>query len=165
MSNEKIIQDLFSELEDIHPITRKQAIKSLTDLGDKSVIPRLIEIMKNDTAPSVRQAVAQAFQKGLSDNICVPDLIKILKDPDAAVRGAAAAALGAIKDKTASPYLCEALKDDSEHVRWTVISHIAKIGDKAAINPLKELIDNPEEVQNIKDAAREALRQIRIATN
>ncbi len=163
MSNEKIINDLFADLEDIHPLTRRQAIKSLADLADKSVIPRLIEVMKNDKAPSVRQAVAQAFQKGLSDNRCVQDLIKTLKDPDEAVRGAAAAALGAIRDRVAVPYLCVALKDDSEHVRWTVVFHLAKIGDKAAIGALTELIANPDEVLNIKDAAKEALRQLRIA--
>ncbi|MFH1062715.1 MAG: HEAT repeat domain-containing protein [Candidatus Omnitrophota bacterium] len=163
MADNKNIPELLIDLEDIHPITRKQAIQSLSNLGDKSIIPELIKILLNDESSSVRQAVAQSFQKGLSDKCTVPALIKALKDPDESVRGAAAAALGAIKDKSAVPYLCAALKDESEHVRWSVIYPLAKIGDKAAIEALKELISNPEEISNIKGAAKEALRQLRMS--
>lgn len=162
MTNDNTLDNLLSNLLDIHPLIRKQAIKSLAEMGNKTVIPILIEILLNDPASSVRQAVAQAFQKGLTDKSTVPALIKALKDTDESVRGAAAAALGIIKDKAAIPYLCEALKDESEHVRCSVIYPLAKIGDKAAIGPLEELISNPEESSNIKATAKEALRQLKI---
>jgi HEAT repeat protein len=163
MANENILNDLLAGLDDTHPLNRKQAIQGLANLGDKSVIPKLLEIILNDPASSVRQTAAQAFQKGLSDRSAVDTLIKALKDPDASVRGAAAAALGTIKDKAAVPDLCLALKDESEHVRWSVVCNLAKIGDKAAIGALTELIANPEEILNIKDAAREAFRQLRLS--
>lgn len=157
-----INDNAFKNLEDIHPHIRKQTIKSLAEMGNKTVIPILIEILLNDPASSVRQAVAQAFQKGLTDKSTVPALIKALKDTDESVRGATAAALGAIKDRAAIPYLCEALKDVSEHVRGSAIYSLAKIGDKAAIGALEELLSNSEESPNIKATAKEALRQLKI---
>jgi HEAT repeat protein len=157
-----INDNTFKNLEDIHPHIRKQTIKSLADSGDKTVIPKLIEILLNDQASSVRQAVAQAFQKGLVDKCTIPALIKALKDPEETVRGAAAAALGSIKDRTTVPNLCEALKDASEHVRCSAIYSLAKIGDKTAIGALEELISNLEESSNLKAIAKETLRQLKI---
>ena len=75
MAHENNIPELLLALEDIQPINREQAIKSLSDLGDKS--------------SSVRQAAAQSFQKGLSDKCIMPTLIKALKDPAKSVRGTA----------------------------------------------------------------------------
>ncbi|MBU1045407.1 MAG: HEAT repeat domain-containing protein [Candidatus Omnitrophica bacterium] len=162
MTPDNPLSELLVDLEDFHPLTRKQAINKLTDLGDKSVIPKIIEILLNDKPALVRQAAAQYFQKNVSDKSSVPALIQSLKDPEEIVRGAAASALGAIKDKSAVIDLCAALKDESQHVRWAAIHNLAKIGDKAAINALIELINDPEEILNIKDSAKEALRQLRL---
>jgi len=154
------IQNLLTALKDENSFIRSQAVKSLEKLGDKSVIPVLIDIMLNDDAPHVRHAVAAAFQRQLADKSAVPALIKILKDPDLYVRGAAAAALGIIKDKAAVPYLCEALKDKEGHVRWAAAPPLGQIGDISAVPALRKLLDDEAELPNVKTAAIRALKQL-----
>ncbi|MBU1086041.1 MAG: HEAT repeat domain-containing protein [Candidatus Omnitrophica bacterium] len=162
MAADNPLSKLLANLEDFHPVTRKRAIKNLAYLGDKSVIPKLTEMLLKDGSALVRQAAAQCFQKGLSDQSSVPALIQALKDTDESVRGAAASALGTIKDRSAVADLCAALNDESQHVRWLIAFNLAKIGDKSAIGALTKLIADPDEIINIKDAAKEALRQLRI---
>ena len=106
MSNIINLQDLLNMLKDENPFSRKQAIKILGKMGDKSVLPSLTDILLNDSDSIVRHAAAQAFQKSLADKSLVPALIKALKDHDLYVRGASAAALGIIEDKTAVSALC-----------------------------------------------------------
>ena len=42
------IQPLLNSLKDKSPLIRRQAIKSLEEAGDKSIIPALAEVMLND---------------------------------------------------------------------------------------------------------------------
>ena len=157
MSEEKTLQDLLKSLNDPNPFSRKQAIKDLEKIGDKSVLSLLSDLLLNDRDSIVRHAVAQAFQKRLSDKSLVDVLIKALKDPDMYVRGAAAAALGIIKDTSAVDALCAALEDKESHVRWSAAIPLGKIGDKSAIASLKKLLNNPGEPGNVRIAAKEAL--------
>ena len=158
MSDNINSQDLLNMLKDENPFSKKQAIKILGKIGDKSVLPALTDALLNDSDLIVRHAAAQAFQKGLADKSLVPVLIKALKDPDMYVRGASAATLGIIKDKTAVPALCLALEDKQSHVRWAAAIPLGKIGDVSAIPALKKLLSNQEEPGNVKIAAKEALR-------
>ncbi|MFH1094025.1 MAG: HEAT repeat domain-containing protein [Candidatus Omnitrophota bacterium] len=160
MDNKKILQDLLNMLKDVNPFSRKQAIKLLEKRGNKSVLPALIDVLLNDSDSIVRHAAAQAFQKKLADRSIGPALIKALKDPDMYVRGAAAAALGIIKDKTAVSELCLALEDKEAHVRWAAAIPLGKIGDASVIPALKKLLNNPGEPGNVRIAAKEALAQL-----
>lgn len=153
-------QNLLKALKDENPFARKQAIKLLERMGDKSIIPALTDILLNDSDSIVRHAVAQAFQRNLSDKNLVPALIKALKDPDMYVRGAAAAALAVIKDKTAVSALCQALQDKEAHVRWAVAVSLGKIDDKTAITALRRLLNSPDEPGNVRLATKEALEKL-----
>lgn len=154
------IQDLVRALKNENSFTRKQAIKSLEKIGDKSVVPALIDILLLDPSSVVRHAAALAFQRKLSDRRAVAALIKALKDPALYVRGAAAAALGTIKDESAVPALIEALQDKEPHVRWAAIAPLAEIGDPAAIPAISELLDTSGELPYVKSAAKDALKKI-----
>ncbi len=76
------------------------------------------------------------------------------------VRGASAAALGIIKDKTAVPALCRTLEDNEAHVRWAAAISLGKIGDDSAIAALRKLLNNQEEPGKVRIAAKEALDQM-----
>lgn len=154
------IQSLLNSLKDKNPFIRRQAIKSLEELGDKSVIPALIEVMLKDDISYLRHAATSVFQRKLADRSAVPALIEALKDKNLFVRGAAAAALGKIKDRSAVAYLCEALKDKEAHVRWAAAFPLGQIGDKSAIPALRELLNNPQEPTFVKSAAITALKQL-----
>ncbi len=153
-------QNLLKALKDENPFTRKQAIKLLEKMGDKSVLPALTDVLLNDTDSIVRHAAAQAFQRKLADKSLVPALIKTLNDPDMYVRGASAAALGIIKEKTAVPALCKALEDKEAHVRRAAAIPLGKIGDTSAVKALTKLLNNQGEPGNVRIAAKEALAQL-----
>ena len=77
------------------------------------------------------------------------------------VRGAAAAALGIIKNKTAVSALCQALGDKESHVRRAAAIPLGKIGDKTAIPALRKLLNGPDEPGNVRIAAKEALEKLK----
>ncbi|MCK4736590.1 MAG: HEAT repeat domain-containing protein [Methanophagales archaeon] len=94
----------------------------------------------------------------------VQGLIKALqykKDRD--VRGAAAKALGNIRDKRAVEPLVQALKDEYLRVRRGVAETLGKIGDKRAVEPLIHAFgDETHYVSHlVKDTAHMALEQIK----
>ncbi len=157
--NEKVEKEL-AYLKNEDPFIRKGAVKSLEQLGDKSVVPALIEVMLNDEKSFVRHAATATFQRKFADKSVVPALIKALKDPAFHVRGAAAAALGVIKDKSAVLPLCAALKDKEDHVRWSAAFPLGKIGDASAVPALRRVINNPKELDHVKNAAKVALKQL-----
>lgn len=160
MDSNKNKDDLLKDLKDENSFTRKETVKSLEKLGDKSVIPAFIDLLLHDPSSVVRHAAALAFQKQLADKSAAEALIKALEDSALYVRGAAASALGVIKEKRAVPHLCKALQDSEAHVRWSAIAPLANIGDVSAVAPLRKLIDNPSELPYVKNAARDALARL-----
>ncbi len=160
MENKDTIQSLLDSLKDESSLTRRNAIRSLEEIGDKSVIPVLVDVMLKDESPYVRRAVAVTFQGKLQDKSAVRALIETLKEKNHYVKGAAAAALGKIKDRSAVGPLCEALKDKEAHVRWASAYPLGQIGDKSAIPALREVLNNPQELASVKWAASVALKQL-----
>jgi HEAT repeat protein len=154
------IQSLLNSLQEANSFSRRQAVRSLEEIGDKSVIPTLIEVMLKDKSPYVRRAAAVAFQGRLSDKSAVPALIKALKDSNPYVGGAAAAALGKIKDKSAVPHLCKALKVKEPHLQWSVALSLGELGDASAIPALRELLEDPSQPPFVKSAATIALKRL-----
>ena len=96
--------------------TRAEAVRALGRIDDKAVVPTLLAALRGDDALTRKLAVsALATIHWSIDKSCVPDLIRLLDDPDAEAALSAATILGRIDDKTALPAL---LKKDAEfHVR------------------------------------------------
>jgi len=155
------IPELLKALKNEHSFTRKQAIKSLEKIGNKSVVPALIDVLLLDSSSVVRHAAALAFQRKLADERAVAALIKALKDPALYVRGAAAAALGVIKDKRAVPALIEALKDKEPHVRWAAVLPLAELGDSSCLPAITEMLNTAGELPYVKSAAKDAIKKLK----
>ena len=103
---------------------------------DASVIPSLIETLKNNDAKGRSHAVdALYFQVGIQDDIVVPALVRALKDKDAEVRKRAASGLSiaAIEADIAVPALIEALKDKDNQVRYNAAYALRNSGTKAEV--------------------------------
>ncbi|MFA5332224.1 MAG: HEAT repeat domain-containing protein [Methanoregula sp.] len=114
----------------------------------------LIRTLKNDD-PVIRTAAFEA--------LCTPSLqaagllIKALDQPDDAIVGRAALALGILKEKRAGPHLIRQLKRSSlvvGAVAWALGE--LEYGD--AIAPLMELLPDPDE--RVAFAAADALKKI-----
>ncbi|MFN3699646.1 MAG: HEAT repeat domain-containing protein, partial [Dictyoglomus sp.] len=77
---------------------------------------------------------------------------------DEDVRGAAAKALGEIKDKRAVEPLISALKDEDWYVREAAAYALGEIGDSRAVEPLISALKDKDEI--FQFVAKEALKKI-----
>jgi HEAT repeat protein len=69
----------------------------------------------------------------------VEALLGRLEHPDSGVRGAAAQALGALKDPRAVEPLLERLEDPDSGVRWATAGALGALKDPRAVEPLAKI--------------------------
>lgn len=112
---------------------RKYAAEGLGNIGDKSVVPDLIEEL-NDPDEEVREAVVDALGK-LGDKAIVSRLITMVEDraENPGVIGKALTALVNIGDKSAIPVMCKALEHEDSLVRLRAVEGLGEMGDKAVV--------------------------------
>jgi len=157
-------------LASIDPDIRRLAVETLGQLGDKNSI-EAVESALSDSHWSVRVAALHVLGKlgGIKE---IPLLVQAVDDPDPMVRKHAILALGNLRDISALPVLIQQLTDMemSKHafvavlkfgrpvlpwlhrhmlknysvdVRIRLIDLIGKIGDRKSVEPLMELLDDP----------------------
>lgn len=145
---------------------REVAFKALGDLGDKSVVPDLIEIIRNDYSRSgilVYEEAVVALGK-IKDNRAVDCLLEMLSLSKETWHGQEIIqALGEIGDeKAVQPLITIANnKNITGYMRWEAIEALGKIGGSEAINASIHLI-NADDDQNIVISAIDALGQIAV---
>lgn len=110
-------------------LTARFAAKALGMIGDRTISPMLIEMLKGDDK---FVACESALALGrLGETMALPDLIALLEEQNGNVRFAAAEALGEICDTAAYDALQKRLNDDDEGVRakarWA-LSRLKKAG-------------------------------------
>lgn len=139
-------------------VTITEAIRALGEIGDKTVVPILLEeIIKKPWDVATRKEFASALRK-IGDETAVPTLIKALKDEDEHGRYSAASALGVIGDRRAVPALIESLKDKSKVVRLDAAEALGEIGDDKAVPGLAGALRDKND--NVSWAAALALAKI-----
>ncbi len=149
------IPELIEALDDAN--IRQGASKALANLGEKAV-PALQESLASDN-PDVQ--VWSAFtlgEIGPTAKQSAGDLIKALSNSDAAVRAAAAQALGKITTSSAIEPLAKSLNDDNEVVRRRTAVAVGRFGPaaKLAAGNLIERLADPL----VRTLARDALIEI-----
>lgn len=151
-------------LDDVRPAVRRRAIQLLGEKGD-SAVKALTPIVQTSASTEARrnavwaltrielpaaytlvhaalantdEAVRQAALHSISlrrDRLAVPELIAMLKDPDAQNRRVAAEALGRIGAKTGTPALLAACGDTSDRfLEHSLTYALMEIGDEQAIS-------------------------------
>jgi serine/threonine protein kinase len=110
-----VIQMLNDSMDEGDNLTARFAAKALGLIGDRSISPVLIELLRSDDKfVSCESALALGR---LSETRAVADLIALLSDRNGNLRFAAAEALGTICDPAAREALQNRLSDDDEGVR------------------------------------------------
>jgi len=89
----------------------------------------------------------------------VSALKPLLSDHSQLVRGAAAEAMGEIKDPAAFDELSAALKSADDHTRWGAVTGLALLGDRRAVPLLIPALSHPE--SNTRWKAAQALRDLK----
>ena len=96
---EAMVDALVVALKDSDAGVRRQAARTLAQIGNPRAVPALSAAMK-DAEPDMRAIIASALGE-LGDAAAVPALRDALKDENVAVRVRAASALGEIGDRSA----------------------------------------------------------------
>lgn len=177
---------LVNALNDPDPSVRQAAVPALGETKDPSVVPALIEVLK-DEDPMVNAAARYALviigepavpalieaSKGDDYNLrvaarytlidigppAVPYLIKVLEDEGSYGNLGTICVLGEIGDPSAVPALIEALKKTPDYfMRTVIVATLGDIGDPSAVPVLKEALDDEE--LWVRTAARNSLDEI-----
>lgn len=140
--------------------TSYPAALALSAVGSPAV-PALVQTLTNKSAWARVGAVqALNFMHGAEE--AIPDLLKSLDDPEPAVRGGAAIALGDMRKKSQMvvPKLIESLSDTNSSVRADASRALALFGAEAhaAVPKLIELQEDPN--VEVRKEASAALKQI-----
>ena len=128
----------------IHPPAEEAPAPARSGAPEHAVGTGISDLRRalSDTHENVRaQAVADLAATG--DHRVIPDLVNALHDQSAAVREAAATALGRLEDRSALPALRQVLgnRDEDEWVRLRIGQAVAGMGDPAGIPVLLEVAD------------------------
>jgi HEAT repeat protein len=141
------VSALIAFLKDPSPVVRAHAVKSLGQIGAKTrsgavqsmIVPELTPLI-SDTDETVRRMVVSALYKiHPSPQVSIPIFVKVMEDPDPAVRIRAMRALTA-SGKEAVPFMIEALKNEKA-AYWAALV-LNRIGPEAqdAVPALTELL-------------------------
>jgi HEAT repeat protein len=131
--------------KDEYPRVRAYAAEKLKDLIDKSSPEGAA---RPDWEPGLF-GLAQEARESLRD---------LLKEPDRAIRAAAAAALGRVGGADDVPALRELLKDTDRDVRAAAAAALGRVGGAGDVPALRELLKDPN--WDIRAAAAAALGRV-----
>ncbi len=133
LADRSVVPLLLKQRNNILPDTRRVIMYLLAKYGDSSVIPALVEGLK-DPDGLVRAEAAISLGK-LRARKSVDALPPLLKDPDDHVRGSVAYALGLMGDPSGMVLLRSLTQDNSAFVRAVAAESLQKLGDKTARPP------------------------------
>lgn len=154
LANDKAV-DLLIEALGRHDGVARSAARELGRIRNERAIAPLIALLENR---EVRQAAAEALLAFSAK--AVGPLLEVLKSGNEDARGAAAFALGEIRDKRAlEPLILSLQTDDSYAVRTAAAAALGQLKDSKAIWVLVGTLQMRDETTPERQAALEQLRQ------
>ncbi len=168
----KIVDGLVKELGSNSPAARYEAAKLLAEFcaNGKSAVPALIELLKNDSGPTVRAAAARSLgYLGDPTSDAVPALINAIVDKDPRVRRSAVAAIHRIHPgpKIVLPLFVKVLGDADPATVAQALASVSELGAKV-VPPMIEALKNEKArywgllvLADIGPAAKDAVPEIK----
>ncbi|MBZ5562691.1 MAG: HEAT repeat domain-containing protein [Acidobacteriia bacterium] len=111
---------------------RQEAIQALAKTRDRSYLPVLVRVAETSKDGNREMAI---WRTGLFGADAVPFLAKMLRDPDANARVAAARGLGITASRSAVTALIEALRDPDVQVFMNVCESLAELTHHSITSP------------------------------
>jgi HEAT repeat protein len=138
-------------LKDEDPRVRSAAANALGELGDKSVVPQLIEAVDfsagagNDRDTRAINEANRQIAKALGvlgDHRAAPVLLKMLNSKDSFVKLEAVEALGVLREGTAVDALMVIATDDNQEpfIAKKAIIALGQIGDPRAVPAIEKML-------------------------
>ncbi|MFQ5751769.1 MAG: HEAT repeat domain-containing protein [bacterium] len=139
---------------------KENQIAYILRLENQRVSCDSLKLFLNSPEPKYRARAVEALGK-LQDTSCLPDIIKMLKDPDHKVRLETAFALGQLGNSEAEAALIEQLNqsEESSEVKIRIVEALGKVGTKRSFPILIRLF----KAENAKLRAEAALSVGRMA--
>lgn len=153
-----ILSELIGRETEMRPLS--SAIYALGHLGDASAVPPLVRHATN-TSPEVRHAVAFALGCYANEATASNILLKLTADDDECVRDWATFAVGVLGEGDTVKIrdaLVDRLSDPNQDVREEAVVGLAKRKDARALEPLLEMLTEPEPGTRPFEAAELLLR-------
>ncbi len=138
--------------------SRRRAVEALRENKDASIIPDLIEAMK-DESWRVRKTATEILKDRFQIKQYIEGIISLLYADDNAGARNSAIDLLVSTGRTAVPYLIKAFDTVNNDVRKFIIDVIGEISDKRAIPLLLNALK--DENENVKASAVEHLGELR----
>jgi len=133
LADKSLILLVLAQTNNVLPATRRIVMYVLAKYGDQSVVPALINGLKDPDA-LVRGEAAIALGK-LRARSALPALQGALRDPDDHVRGSAAYGVGLMGDAEGVSVLRPMLQDNSAFVRAVTADSLRTLGDRTVAPP------------------------------
>lgn len=143
-------------LSDPDDDTRRMSVEAMGQLKSKSALPRLRELLQQDSQEQVRAAAARSLGE-LQDAESLPLLEEALHD-SRSVKCQAVIAMGQIAHKSAVPPLLALLRDQAPEIRYHACHALGEIGNLPNVTPLRDLLDDQEAM--VRRGAEAALTKL-----
>ncbi len=147
-------------LRDKEARLRNRAIEILIGAGDEATA--LVSEMLNDPDDDVVKFAVDILGE-IKDPAPAPVVAKLLKYPNANVRGAAALYMGRARPYGAASYITEALGDTEQWVRFSAVEALGLLGDIRYLEPLLEIVRRESGL--VREAAIDALARMATTAN
>jgi|GEM_PF-1923117 len=143
-------------LDDSNPAVRRQSVEQLAALKFNAVLPRIHEMLKNDTDESVRGSCAKAIGE-MQDKSALPLLEAALED-SAVVRLQAVISLGKLGNHAAGPVLLGLLRDVQPEIRYQAVRAIGQLKLEGSEEQIEALFQDKDEM--VRRGAEQALQEL-----
>ncbi|NJM74148.1 MAG: NACHT domain-containing protein [Scytonema sp. RU_4_4] len=139
LDNKTAIPNLLEALEiENHDFVSQSILNVLTILDKNVVIPYLLK----DLQDTNRSENAAKILIALNSEAAIPDLRRLLTNPDENISWIAAVVLGKLGRKEALKVLSNGLTYHNPHVRETAAEVLGELGDQEAIPPLYQALQD-----------------------
>jgi HEAT repeat protein len=154
-------------LQDTDASVAAKAVEALCAYEDEASVRWLLRAFKSPE-PNVRVALAECFGYFYREEeavihrkyLALPYLIRLLQDPSAKVRSAAARALGDAERYRAVQPLLDALSDSDPAVRAQAVRALGLNREAKAVNAVLSILKSPEQTPEIHAQALIALKRL-----
>ncbi|MBO8138541.1 MAG: HEAT repeat domain-containing protein [Desulfotomaculum sp.] len=151
------------KLLDRNPKVVEEVIRELANYKD-SIVLNLFDVMFGRASKQVLLAIISACGELEGDKPAAL-LARALRHRDSMVRVKACQAIADNKHKSLYFPLVNALNDSVQLVRENAAGALGRLGIPAAVKYLKPILNNPEEHPSVRQAAREAIAELKFVRN
>jgi HEAT repeat protein len=155
---------------DSSPAVREQVARTLGTLADKSAIDAMVTQLAMEPKPQVKVELLRALAR-MGDPRVVPQVLRLLNDPSARVKTAAADALRALgasirTDAALAAQVVAALravidnKNNGSDIRAAAVEALVPLADASTQFLFIDLVNEPKQGEEIRLAALRGISQI-----